>query len=137
MNILCLIRTAKIRQPCLKFLVTEYTHSARYSVQSFELAPSPLSSKRCYGTPLWVQGGNTLARAEGGTRFRRRDRHPVLFFILSSLYVSNVNFQTLSYGTVPYVDHAVLESAKFLYLLILAIALFLDPDRIHKSMRIR
>jgi hypothetical protein len=60
-----------------RFRVTEYTQSARLSVQSVELGPPTSSTQGSVATPLWVQGGDTLAcgGGAGGTQFRRRDKH--------------------------------------------------------------
>jgi hypothetical protein len=58
--------------------------SARLSIQSVELGPPTPSTQGDVATPLWVQGGDTLAcgGGSGGTRFRHTDKKENQIFLI-------------------------------------------------------
>jgi hypothetical protein len=90
------------RAACVKglFLSTllprpESTQSARPSIQSSALGPpTPSTAKEC-GSPLWIQGGNTLTSGwgGGGDQFRRWGIHsgtPAPHIAASLIFPANI-----------------------------------------------
>jgi hypothetical protein len=65
-------------------------HSARLSFQSSELGPpTPSPARECCSSPLWAQGGDTLAYGERGRRDSILTKGQILWYSMSVYHNSS------------------------------------------------